>query len=163
MPDQEPTYRVGNGFDSHRLVEGRKLVLGGITIPYEKGLVGHSDADALLHAICDAILGAIAMGDIGRQFPDTDMKWKDCESAVFVRESLRLAQEHGYSVANVDATILAQKPKLMPYIDDMRECVAELLRISPRCVGLKAKTMENMGFVGRGEGIAVMAIVMLIR
>jgi len=163
MPEIDPEYRIGNGFDSHRLVSGRRLVLGGVVIPFEKGLDGHSDADALLHAICDAILGALALGDIGQHFPDTDARWKGCDSAVFVHECLRLAEERGYQVSNMDATIMAQQPKMMPYIDAMRRRIADLLRVLPECVGLKAKTMEHMGFIGRGEGIAVMAVVMLKR
>lgn len=157
----QPPYRIGNGFDVHRLVAGRKLILGGIEIPFERGLEGHSDADALLHAVCDAILGALAAGDIGQHFPNTDPRWKDCDSAVFVQESVRLARQAGYRVSNLDVTIHAERPKLRFHIDTMRKRVSELVDAPESCIGIKAGTMEKMGFVGREEGIAVSASVLL--
>ena len=151
------------GLDVHQLVEGRPLILGGVTIPFEKGLDGHSDADALLHAVTDAILGAVAAGDIGQHFSNTDPRWKDCDSGVFVREAVRLADERGYVVGNLDALIMAERPKMASYIPLMQERVAELLGVSRELVGIKAGTMERMGFVGREEGIACQAIVGLIK
>ena len=159
----QPAYRVGMGLDVHQLVEGRPLILGGVTIPFEKGLDGHSDADALLHAVTDAILGAVAAGDIGQHFSNTDPRWKDCDSGVFVREAVRLADERGYVVGNLDALIMAERPKMASYIPLMQERVAELLGVSRELVGIKAGTMERMGFVGREEGIACQAIVGLIK
>ena len=158
---RRPQYRIGSGFDVHRLVAGRRLILGGIEIPFERGLEGHSDADALLHAVCDAILGALAAGDIGQHFPNTDPRWKACDSAVFVTECMRLAAECGYEVSNVDISIHAERPKMRGHIDAMRRRVAELLDVPEDCVGIKAGTMEKMGFVGREEGIAVSATVLL--
>lgn len=157
-----PPFRVGFGFDVHCLVEGRRLVLGGIEIPFERGLEGHSDADALLHAVCDAILGALAAGDIGQHFPNTDSRWKDCDSAVFVQECVAMAERRGYRVGNVDVAIHAERPKLRSHIDAMRARIAPMLKVAEDCVGIKAGTMERMGFVGREEGIAVSAIVLLL-
>lgn len=158
-----PPYRIGTGFDVHRLVPGRKLFLGGVEIPFELGLEGHSDADALLHAVCDAIFGALASGDIGQHFPNNDPRWKDCPSEVFLKEAARLAAGEGYRVVNLDATVLAERPKLTPHKETIRARMASILDLPVNCVGLKATTMEGMGFVGRQEGLAAMAVVMLER
>ena len=155
-------FRVGMGLDVHRFIEGRPLILGGVEIPYEKGLDGHSDADALLHAITDAILGAIAAGDIGQHFSNTDPRWKDCDSAVFVREAVRLAREKGYRIGNLDSLIMTEKPKMAPVIPAIIKRVAEMLGVNADCCGVKAGTMEKMGFVGREEGIACQAVVTLV-
>lgn len=151
--------RVGLGYDSHRFVEGRPLILGGVTIEYSRGLSGHSDADAVLHAITDAVLGAIGAGDIGEQFPDTDPQWKNADSGVFVRRAIELAAARGCRVQNCDVTIITQAPKLMPYKDAMRHRIAELLGLAPENVAVKAKTNEGMGWIGLGEGLACMAAV----
>jgi 2-C-methyl-D-erythritol 2,4-cyclodiphosphate synthase len=151
--------RIGFGYDSHRLVEGRSLVLGGMEIPHEKGLLGHSDSDALLHAICDAILGAIGGGDIGRHFPDTDPSYKNISSMNLLRCVITLADEKGFSINNVDSTIILEKPKLAGYIDEMIVNISEVLHVSPGRVNVKAKTNEGMGFLGRNEGIAIFAVV----
>ena len=153
--------RIGQGFDVHALVAGRKLVIGGVHVPYEKGLEGHSDADVLLHAITDALLGAAALGDIGRHFPDTDARYKDADSRVLLRETAKKVREAGWRVENVDATIIAQAPRMAPYIDAMVANIAEDLGIPPTCVNVKAKTTERLGFTGRGEGIAAEAVVLL--
>lgn len=163
MSSAQPPFRIGTGFDVHQFARGRKLILGGVEIPHEKGLLGHSDADALLHAICDAILGALAAGDIGEHFPNTDSKWKDCDSMVFLRECARIAADAGYSVTNIDSTILAERPKMFPHIPAMRERIASALNLPFDCIGIKATTMETMGFVGRQEGIAAMAVALLTR
>jgi 2-C-methyl-D-erythritol 2,4-cyclodiphosphate synthase len=154
-------FRIGQGFDVHAFCEGRPLILGGITIPHEKGLLGHSDADVLLHTISDAILGAIAEGDIGKHFPDTDMSFKDADSAILLEEVWKLVEEKGYELGNLDCTIIAQRPKMRPYIDQMRERISELLRASMEQVNVKATTTEKLGFTGREEGIAAQAIVLL--
>lgn len=154
-----PEYRFGLGHDVHRLVKGRKLILGGIDIPHELGLEGHSDADVLLHAITDAILGAVALGDIGQHFQNTDPRWKDCDSAVFVKEAARLAAEEGYEISNIDALILAERPKLAPVIPDIRQKIADILGLHVNQVSVKAGTNERMGFVGREEGIMCEAAV----
>lgn len=154
--------RIGQGFDVHQLVEGRRLIIGGVDIPYEKGLLGHSDADVLLHAICDALLGAAALGDIGRHFADTDAKFKNIDSRILLRETLHLVRAQGYRVANVDATIIAQAPKMMPHIPLMVEHIAADLRIEKSAVNVKATTTEKLGYTGRGEGIAAQAVVLLI-
>ncbi|PLT31304.1 2-C-methyl-D-erythritol 2,4-cyclodiphosphate synthase [Peribacillus deserti] len=156
-------FRVGQGFDVHQLVEGRPLILGGITIPYEKGLLGHSDADVLLHTIADACLGAIGEGDIGRHFPDTSAKFKDADSAVLLQQTWELVKQKGYSLGNIDCTIIAQKPKMAPYIGDMRARIAELLEGEESQVNVKATTTEQLGFTGRGEGIASQAVILLIK
>lgn len=153
--------RIGMGYDCHRFAAGRALVLGGVRIEHEMGLVGHSDADAVLHAVTDAILGALAAGDIGERFPDTDPKWAGADSAVFVAEAVRLAAEQGCRVTNCDVTILAEAPKLGPHKRQMAERIAELLGVAPGAVGVKAKTSERMGFTGRGEGLAAFAVVLL--
>lgn len=153
--------RIGQGFDVHALVEGRRLIIGGVDIPYEKGLAGHSDADVLLHAITDAILGAAGLGDIGRHFPDTDERYRGADSRVLLREAAMKVRGAGYRIGNVDATIIAQAPKMAPHIPAMVQNVAGDLRISPRCVNVKAKTTERLGFTGRGEGIAAEAVALL--
>ncbi|RAL23224.1 2-C-methyl-D-erythritol 2,4-cyclodiphosphate synthase [Thermoflavimicrobium daqui] len=155
--------RVGQGFDVHQLVEGRPLIIGGIEIPYPKGLLGHSDADVLLHAITDAILGALALGDIGKHFPDTDPTYKGADSAQLLKETWKLVQERGYLLGNVDATIIAQKPKMAPYIPQMTERIAKLLEAEPTQINIKATTTEKLGFTGREEGITAMAVVCLMK
>ena len=154
--------RIGQGFDVHQLVEGRKLIIGGVEIPYDKGLLGHSDADVLLHAICDALLGAAALGDIGKHFADTDAKYKNIDSRILLRESLHLVREQGYRVGNVDATIIAQAPKMAPHIFQMVANIAADLRIEKNLVNVKATTTEKLGHIGRGEGIAAQAVVLLL-
>jgi 2-C-methyl-D-erythritol 2,4-cyclodiphosphate synthase len=149
---------MGIGYDVHRLVDGRKLVLGGVTIPHEKGLEGHSDADVLMHAVCDAILGALGDGDIGHLFPNTDPRWKNASSAVFLQEAARRVNFHDGRLVNVDVTVIAERPKIGPHVHAMRTHVSEALGIHPRQVGIKATTNEGLGFLGREEGIAAMAI-----
>lgn len=155
--------RVGQGFDVHALQQGRPLILGGVTIPHTHGLLGHSDADALLHAITDAILGAAALGDIGRLFPDTDPAFEGSDSRVLLREAYRRVREAGWVVVNVDATIHAQAPKIMPYAADMVRNIASDLALDPGCVNVKGKTNEHLGYLGRKEGIAATAIALLSR
>jgi 2-C-methyl-D-erythritol 2,4-cyclodiphosphate synthase len=154
--------RIGQGFDVHQLVEGRKLIIGGVDIPHDRGLLGHSDADVLLHAICDALLGAAALGDIGRHFSDTDAKYKNIDSRILLREALHLVREQGYRVGNVDATIIAQAPKMAPHIPQMVAHIAADLRLEKNAVNVKATTTEQLGFSGRGEGIAAQAVVLLL-
>lgn len=156
-------YRIGQGFDVHQLVEGRPLILGGITIPYEKGLLGHSDADVLLHTITDACLGAIGEGDIGRHFPDTSAEFKDADSAKLLSDIWELVSRRGYELVNADCTIIAQKPKMAPYIEEMKTRIAELLHATTDQINVKATTTEKLGFTGRGEGIAAQAVVLLKR
>jgi 2-C-methyl-D-erythritol 2,4-cyclodiphosphate synthase len=153
--------RIGHGYDVHQLVAGRKLILGGVDIPYEKGLLGHSDADVLLHAISDAILGAIGEGDIGKHFPDTDPTYKGACSVTLLRHVMDLANAKGYRIGNVDATIVAQRPKLAPYIPEMRSIIAEALGCEQGRVNVKATTTEQLGFAGRGEGIASYSVALL--
>lgn len=153
--------RIGQGYDVHPLVAGRKLVLGGVTIPHAKGLHGHSDADALIHAVCDACLGAAALGDIGKYFPDTDGRYKDVDSRVLLRRVRQAIDEAGWSVVNVDATIIAQAPRLAPHIPAMVANLAADLEIAPTVVNVKATTTERLGFIGREEGIAAQAVVLL--
>lgn len=155
-------FRTGNGFDVHRLVQGRPLVLGGVTIPYELGLLGHSDADVALHALMDALLGAAAMRDIGYHFPDTDPRYKGADSRVLLRAVASLLADHGYTTGNVDLTIMAQAPKLSPHIDAMAGNIAADLGIGTDAVSVKATTTEHLGFTGRGEGIAAMATALII-
>lgn len=153
--------RIGFGYDSHRLEVGRRLVLGGIEIPYEKGLAGHSDADVLIHAVCDALLGAAGLGDIGRQFPDTDPAYRGISSLILLERVYGMAAAKGLRVCNVDATVLLEKPKLAPHLLTMCENIARVLRIAAGQVGVKAKTNEGMGEVGAGEGAAAFAVVLL--
>ena len=153
--------RIGNGFDVHALVPGRRLVLGGVVIPHERGLDGHSDADVLLHAVCDAMLGALALGDIGVHFPDSDARWKDADSRVLLRHVASLAAARGYRVGNLDVTLIAQAPKVAPYVAAMRANLAADLGCEEDDVSVKATTTERLGFAGRGEGIAAMASVLM--
>jgi len=155
--------RIGNGFDAHALVSGRRLVLGGVTIPYERGLNGHSDADALLHAICDAVLGALGAGDIGAHFPDSDARYKDADSRALLRIVWQRAVAEGYALGNVDATVIAEAPKLASHIPQMTANIAADLSADIEQVNVKATTTDGLGFAGRGEGIAALATVLLIR
>jgi len=152
--------RIGFGYDSHRLAEGRKLVIGGMLIPFEKGLIGHSDADVLCHAITDSIIGALGLGDIGGHFPDNDPKWKDAVSIELLKYIVELAVMNGYAVSWVDTTIITEQPKISPFIDAMKESLA-MTGITPSKINIKAKTNEGMGFIGRGEGIAAYAVCLL--
>lgn len=154
--------RIGNGFDVHRLVEGRKCIICGVEIPYDRGLLGHSDADVALHALADALLGAAAMGDIGKHFPDTDQRYAGADSRLLLREVVRLIGERGYKVGNIDLTIIAQAPKMLPYIQTMRANIAADLNCDIDCVSVKATTTERLGFTGRGEGIAAQATALLL-
>src|SRR6476660_3464987 len=154
-------FRIGQGFDVHQLTEGRPLIIGGITIPYEKGLLGHSDADVLLHTIADAALGAIGEGDIGKHFPDTSEEFKDADSKVLLQDVWTLVKERGFKLGNVDCTIMAQMPKMAPHIEAMRNQIAELLEADPSQVNVKATTTEKLGFTGRGEGIASQAVILI--
>lgn len=153
--------RVGMGYDVHRLVEGRDLILGGVKIPYVKGLLGHSDADVLLHAVMDALLGAAALGDIGKHFPDSDPAYKGISSMLLLKKVGALLEEKGFFVENIDATIIAQAPKMRPFIDDMRENISRALNMDISCVNVKATTEEGLGFTGNGEGISSQAVCML--
>ena len=153
--------RIGTGYDVHKLVEGRKLIMGGVEIPYEKGLLGHSDADVLVHAIMDALLGAAALGDIGKHFPDTDPKYKGADSLMLMREVKRILSDEGYETENVDSTIIAQAPKMKPHIEEMRQNIAEALSLDITQVSVKATTEERLGFTGRGEGISAQAVALI--
>ena len=155
--------RTGIGFDSHRLVEGRRFVLGGVDIPHDRGLLGHSDADALIHALCDALLGAVADGDIGQHFPDKDPQWKDADSTVLLGRVAERLMRTGWRIVNTDATVLAEAPKLLPHIPAIRARLAEVMGIDVSCVSVKAKTNEGMDAVGRREGISVMAVATVTR
>ena len=155
------TMRIGQGFDVHAFAEDRKLILGGVDIPYGKGLAGHSDADVLLHAICDALLGAAALGDIGHHFPDTDPQYAGADSRELLREVYSRVQQQGYSLINLDCTVIAQSPKLAPFIDAMCAHIADDLAVDMNCINVKASTTEKLGFTGRGEGIAAQAIALL--
>lgn len=155
-------FRVGHGYDVHKLVEDRKLIIGGVEIPHYKGLLGHSDADVLAHAICDALLGAAALGDIGKHFPDNDDRYKDIDSLVLLEKVCELIRNKGYEISNVDSTILAQAPKLRPYIDEMRSKLAKAMKLDIDELSVKATTEERLGFTGREEGIAVHAVVLLM-
>lgn len=158
-----PQFRVGIGYDVHKLVENRKLILCGINVPYELGLLGHSDADVALHALMDALLGAAALGDIGKHFPDTDMRFKDADSVKLTEHVVNILKERGWGINNVDVTIIAQKPKLASFIPAMRTKVAEVLEMNEECVNIKATTTEKLGFTGRGEGIAAEAVASLVK
>lgn len=155
------TFRIGQGFDVHALVEGRPLIIGGVTIPFERGLEGHSDADVLLHAIADALLGAAGLGDIGRHFPDTDPRFKGADSRVLLREVGRRVDVAGFAPVNIDTTIIAQAPKMAPFVQAMAANIAADLSLSQSAVNVKAKTTERLGFIGRGEGIAAEAIALI--
>jgi len=154
--------RIGIGYDVHALAAGRPLVIGGVTVPHSRGLAGHSDADVLLHAICDALLGALALGDLGMHFPDTDPRWKGADSRALLRHVMSLVRARGYAVANLDATVIAQAPKLAPFIQAMRDNVAADVGCDTSCVSIKATTTERLGFAGREEGIAAEAVVLVM-
>ena len=154
--------RIGHGYDVHRVVEGCKLIIGGVEIPYEKGLLGHSDADVVTHALMDALLGAAALGDIGKHFPDTDPEYKGANSIKLLEYVVKLLEDKGYKINNVDCTIIAQKPKLAPYIESIREIYAKAMGIETDCVNVKATTTEKLGFEGRGEGISACAVCTII-
>ena len=156
-----PDFRIGNGFDVHRLVEGRRCIICGVDIPYEKGLLGHSDADVALHALSDALLGAAALGDIGKYFPDTDPRWKGADSRALLREVVAILAREGFAPVNVDVTIMAQAPKMLPHVPQMRINIAEDLGIDLARVSVKATTTEKLGFTGRGEGIAATATALI--
>ena len=153
--------RIGHGYDVHKLIENRKLIIGGVDIPHEKGLLGHSDADVLLHAIMDALLGAAALGDIGKHFPDTDERYKGADSILLLKEVCKLLDEKGYTIENIDSTVIAQAPKLKPYIEQMRENIANACNITVDRVNVKATTEENLGFTGNKEGIASHAVCLI--
>ena len=153
--------RIGHGYDVHRFAEDRKLFLGGIEIPHTKGLLGHSDADVLLHAICDALLGAAALGDIGKLFPDNDNAYKDIDSKILLKKTVEYIKEKNYVVSNIDCTVIAQKPKLAPYIDEMRHAIANICAINLDAVNVKATTEEKLGFTGREEGISAHAVCLI--
>ncbi len=155
--------RVGFGFDVHQLVEGRELWLGGVNIPHSVGALGHSDADVLLHAVCDALLGAAALGDIGKHFPDTDQRWKGADSKVLLKAVVALLSERGWSVGNVDATLVLERPKIMPHVPAMQQVIAELLKVELDAVSIKATTNERMGYVGREEGVCAYAVALVER
>ncbi len=157
----ERKFRIGHGYDVHALAEGLNLRLGGVTVPHEKGLVAHSDGDVAIHAICDALLGAAALGDIGLHFPDTDMSYKGVDSLVLLRRTVQLLSQAGYSIGNVDCTIIMQRPKLRPHIDSMRRTLAGCMGIGAECVSVKATTTEHLGFTGREEGVAVHAVALI--
>lgn len=153
--------RIGHGFDAHRFCEGDEVIIGGVTIPHTHAMLAHSDGDVLIHAICDAMLGALGLGDIGRHFPDTDDTFKNIDSTLLLQQVMQQVSTHGFQVANLDSTVIAQAPKLAPHIDRMREILADLLQISPQQVNVKATTTEKMGYTGRREGIAAHAVVLL--
>ena len=155
--------RIGHGYDVHRLVEDRKLIMGGVEIPFEKGLLGHSDADVLTHAICDALLGALALGDIGKHFPDTDQRYRGVSSLELLAHVGELIKENGFTVGNIDATVLAQRPKLASYIPEMRKNIARVLGVSEDRISVKATTEEKLGFTGAGEGIAAHSVALCLK
>ena len=155
--------RIGHGYDVHRLVEGRKLMLGGVTIPFARGLDGHSDADVLVHALCDALLGSLSLGDLGIHFPDTDPRYKDSDSLELLKRVLNMVKEKGFSIGNIDATVIAEQPKISGYIDQMKDTIAHTTGIDREQISIKATTTEGLGFVGRGEGIAAHAVVLVER
>lgn len=153
--------RIGFGYDTHRFASNRKCILGGIEIEHDKGLLGHSDADVLLHAIADALLGALSLGDIGTHFPDTDAKYQDADSRLLLKEAYALIKQRGYQLVNTDSTVIAETPRLRPHIDTIRESIANLLEVEKELISVKATTNEKMGFIGRNEGIAVMSTVLI--
>ena len=153
--------RIGHGFDAHRLVEGRALILGGVRIPFERGALGHSDGDALAHAVADALLGAAALGDLGSRFPDTDSRWQDADSIELLAECAKAVHDAGFAIVNLDATIVVERPKLAPFIRQIRENLAACLAADAGCIGVKAKSSEGMGYTGDGSGIAVHAVALL--
>ena len=155
--------RVGFGFDVHQLVEGRELWLGGVQVPHSVGALGHSDADVLLHAVCDALLGAVALGDIGKHFPDTDQRWKGADSKVLLKAVVELLDERGWTVGNVDASLVLERPKIMSHVPAMQRIIAELLRVGEDAVSIKATTNERMGYVGREEGVCAYAVALVQR
>jgi 2-C-methyl-D-erythritol 2,4-cyclodiphosphate synthase len=155
--------RIGFGFDVHQLVEGRDFWLGGIKIPADKGILGHSDADVLLHAICDAILGSLVLGDIGKHFPDTDTTFKGIDSKILLSKVMELISNKGYKIGNIDTTVVCQQPKIMPYANEMRNCIAQICNITVDDISIKATTNETMGFIGREEGIVAYAVVLLLK
>lgn len=155
------SYRIGTGIDFHQLTEGRDLWIGGIKIPHYKGAIGHSDADVLLHAICDALLGALCLGDIGKHFPDTEKAYKDIDSKILLQKTYNLICEKGYSIVNIDSTLCLEKPKIMPFVQDMQQAIASILDISINDISIKATTTEKMGFAGREEGLVAYATVLL--
>jgi 2-C-methyl-D-erythritol 2,4-cyclodiphosphate synthase len=157
-----PTFRIGEGWDTHQLVPGRKLIIGGVNIPFDKGLLGHSDADLLCHAITDALLGAAALGDIGRHFPDTDAAFKGADSITLLKEAMRRVREAGYELGNLDATVIAQAPKLAPHIPAMKSRIAQALHASEAQINIKAKTYEHLGPVGQGQSMEARAVVLLL-
>ena len=156
-------FRVGHGYDVHRLVPDRALILGGVTVPYEQGLLGHSDADVLLHAVCDSLIGALALGDIGKHFPDTDPAYKNIDSRILLSRTAELIREKGWQIGNIDATVVAQAPRLSPYIQQMRENIAAVLDLPLDAISVKATTEEHLGFTGEGLGIAAHAVCLLFR
>jgi 2-C-methyl-D-erythritol 2,4-cyclodiphosphate synthase len=155
-------YRTGNGYDVHAFAENRKLIIGGLEIPHDKGLAGHSDADVLLHSITDALLGAVALGDLGTHFPDSDKKYKDADSKILLKEAYKLVKEEGYKLGNLDAVVALEKPKLSPFIQEIRECIASILESKTEQISIKATTNEKLGFIGREEGIAAFATVLVL-
>lgn len=154
-------FRIGNGIDYHKLAEGRDLILGGVKIPHTKGCLGHSDADVLLHAICDALLGALSLGDIGKHFPDTSHEFKDIDSKILLKRSIELVWERGYEVVNVDANLVLEKPKIKPYVEAMQTTIAAIIGVDKEDVSLKATTAEQLGFIGREEGVMANAVALL--
>ena len=154
-------FKIGFGFDVHQLQEGRELWLGGIKLEHTKGALGHSDADVLLHAICDALLGAAALGDIGKHFPDTDNKFKNIDSKILLKQVVELLQKHNYKIGNIDTTLVLENPKIAPYIAEMVKCISEILQIPENCISIKATTNEKMGYVGRQEGVNASAIALI--
>lgn len=154
-------FRIGQGFDVHALVPGRKLIVGGVEIPFDRGLLGHSDGDVLLHAICDALLGAAGLGDIGRDFPDTEERLRGADSRALLSATASRLHDHGFRIVNVDATIVAQAPRMAPHIASMTTCIAQTLGVSGQQINIKAKTSERLGFTGRGEGIAAQAVALI--
>lgn len=161
MPEQQ--YRIGLGYDIHRLVEGRELIIGGVRITHEKGLLGHSDADVLVHAIIDALLGALALDDIGTLFPDTDPRYKNIDSTILLKNVYKIVKKEGYKISNIDSNIIAQNPKMMPYIPKMKEILADILEINPADISIKAKTKEKLDAVGENKAIEANSAVMLIK